>query len=944
MFAIFQQGSDFSLGWSGGIPPQLRSRIKWGALIAGVVVGFVVLSYLRTLYTDWLWFTELGLRSVFLKVLVTRVLLFVAAGLIFVVFIGISLYFAYRVSQGPEQIPLPHATHEFLKQLIIWGAVAAAVVLGLVFGSIASSQWVVFLKFSEKVPFGIVEPIFHEDASFYVFTLALYEFVRSWVLGGALAILIGTLAMYFVNFSLRGVGFLLTPGVKVQVSIIVAVIMLVLGLGNWLDRWGLVLSSQGVVFGATYADINARKVALLVLTIVAFASVVLILINAYMRGVRLLVGAVVLWVVLAIVLGALWPNAIQRFRVNPQEFAREKQYIETNIQFTRFGYGLAEVKEQLYPVDPTLLSEATSATADLVKENLRTIDNIRLWDRVPLTSVYRFEQLIRPYYDFGEADVDRYLIDGQYRQVMLSAREVAPEKLDEASQTWVNMKLRYTHGFGVAMSPVTEFSSLGRPEFFAADIPPDGVISVESKTQVGPPATVISNPRIYFGENTLGFVIVNTNQLELDYYQAELNEVTDSQYDGLGGVPIGSLLARLAYAWQLGDLNVLISGEITGDSRILYRRQVQQRVSTVAPFLRLDEDPYIVAAEGGLFWIQDAYTFTERFPYSDPNAAFGFNYIRNSVKVTIDAYDGTMRFYVADPDDAMIKTYQGIFPELFIPIEDMPASLRAHVRYPLDLFGFQSGKYLRYHMSDPQDFYNLEDIWNIPNEKFGQSDELQRVEPYYIIMKIPGEEREEFVLLLPFTRNEPNPIMAGWLAARNDGESYGELVALIFPKERRVKGPEQIEADIDTNVEISQQFTLLCQTGSFCIRGNILVIPIASGDKFGLLYAEPIYLQAENVAFPALKKVILATDEKVVMEDSVPLALEELTGFSRTATTAPADGAPAPPEPATAPEPADALRTEIGGLSEAFEALKVNLRVLEEALNRLKELAGPTEE
>ena len=920
------------------IPFQLAGRLKWAVAVAAIIVALIVLSVLRSIYTDWLWYGELGFRSVYMKVLVTRVVLFVAGGAIFAVAAGVCLFFAHKVSQGPEEIPLPPQIRGVLGRLIFWGTVAAVAALSVIFGVIAAGQWEVFLRFSSSSSFGIPDPVYAKDVSFYVFGMPLYEFVQSWVLGAAIVLLLATLGVYFVNFSFRGVGLLVTAGVKLQVSVIGAIIVLIVSVGLWLDRWALVLSGHGAVFGAAYTDLNARKNALLILTIIAVASAILMLINAYLRGVRMLIGAVALLVVMAFVLLVLWPNAMQRLTVRPNEFAKEEPFIERNIQFTRDAFALDEVVDQAYPVDPTL-------TAEMVEQNRQTVDNIRLWDRGPLSSVYRFEQVIRPYYDFKDADVDRYVVDGEYRQVMLAAREVALDNLaveNPDSQTWINQKLRYTHGFGVAMSPVTEFTAKGRPEYFAQDIPADGVIAVQSKGAEGEPEIVINNPRIYYGEETTDYVIVNTNTEELDYQAADEGSPRSVRYvdiGGGGGVPIGSFIRRAAYAWQLRDINILVTGEFTDESRLQYRRAVEERVSTVAPFLRLDADPYIVAAEGALFWIQDAYTVSNRYPYSDPSPD-GFNYIRNSVKVVMDAFNGDMSFYVWDTDDPLISTYEKIFPDLFVSKDQMPESLRSHVRYPQDMFLFQAAKYLRYHMTQPQDFYNLEDIWSIPREKFGQSGELQPVLPYYVIMKMPGEQREEFVLLLPYTRNEPNPIMAGWLAARNDGEAYGELVALTFPKERRVKGPEQIEADIDTDETISEWTTLRCDEslGSFCIRGNLLVVPVAVGDTFGLLYAEPIYLQAENVEFPALKKVVLATDDKVVMEDSVPEALAALTG----ADLAPAadDEAPATVQPAPSGSPA---QTAIDKLDDELGELKATLSELEKALQALRDAIGGQE-
>ena len=910
-----------------GIPTQLGGRVRWLVIIVSVVVAFFLLAFLRGLYTDWLWFGALDFRSVYITVLVTRVALFLVGAIVFGIALGASLYVTNRISRGPEEIPLPPATRDLIKKLIYWGTIVGAVVLSVIFGVLAAGDWEIFLRFTNSVTFNVDDPVFGKDVSFYVFTMPMYEFIQQWLLTAVVAIALASGGLYFINFSFRGVGLLLTSGLRVHASVLAAILMLVIALNHWLDRWGLLLSDHGAVYGAAYTDVNARMPAQLILTIIAIAAAVLILVNAYQRGIRLLIGGVALWGVAAILLGIVWPNAVQRLTVRPNEFAREGTYITRNIDLTRVGFGLDGISEQPYSADAVL-------SPDIVADNLQTVDNIRLWDHTPISNVYKQIQLIRPYYDFNDADVDRYTVDGEVRQVMLAAREVAQEKLNPDAQTWVNTRLRFTHGFGFAMSPVTEFGSDGRPEFFAKDIPSDGVIQVKTDLQTSEPETVIENPRIYYGERTDEYVIVNTNTDELDY-QAEGSELKSTKYFGSGGVPIGSLINRAAYAWEFLDVNVLITGEITDESKLQYRRQIQERISTIAPFLMLDRDPYIVAAEGQLFWMQDAYTNTDRFPYSDPSDA-GFNYIRNSVKITVDAFNGTVKFHVWDPTDPVIQAYEGMFPKLFVSRDEMPQSLQTHVRYPRDLFEIQAEKYLRYHMLDPQDFYNLEDIWSIPTEKFGQAaTDLQPVEPYYVIMKIPGEDREEFVLLLPYTRNEP-PIMAGWLAARNDGEHYGKLLAFDFPKDRQVDGPEQIEAKIDNDPTISEWFTLRCQEGSFCIRGNLLVLPMASGDQFSILYAEPVYLQAEGVEFPELAQVILATQQNVVMEASVSEALAALIGTS--VPSGPVDGQPpSTGEPAV---PAETIQEGIDALQEALRSLLEGISEIERAIQGLSDVAG----
>lgn len=930
MASDFERGNGSPLDFGGQqqIPEQVGTIIKWGAIVVALILLFALLTFVRAVYTDWLWHDALGFKNVFIRILLTRIVLFIIGGAVFGTFLGVSLYFANRMSSGPVTLPLPPDLMEYLKRFVFWSSAATVVVISLIFGAILASRWEFFLKFANAVPFEEIDPVFGKDLSFYVFTLPVYSFLEGWILGAAIMILLTTIALYLVNFNLRGMGFTVTTELKIHVSIIAAIIMFIIAGGHWLDRWELLLSDQGAVFGAAYTDINARKPALLILSIIAVASGVLMLVNAYMSGVRLLVGAVVLWVVMAIALGVAWPALMQQFTVNPNEFVRESQYITRNIDFTRRGFALNRIEEQFYQAESEI-------TAELVRDNPQTINNIRLWDYRPLTDVYRQIQLIRPYYDFiGRVDVDRYTMGGEYRQVLLAAREVAPEKLELESQTWLNKKLVYTHGIGLAMSPVTEFTPEGRPIFFAKDIPTDGVIPIGANLSQDGPEITVDNPRIYYGENTTSYVIVKTKTGELDF-QTEEGELIRTQYTGEGGVRLSSFFRRLAYAWQFADINILISGQITGDSLIQYRRQIQERISTVAPFLVLDADPYIVAGEGRLFWMQDAYTVSDQFPYSNPtNTAVGerINYMRNSVKITVDAFDGTTRFYIWDTSDPVIGSYAKIFPDLFLPQDQMPTSLAEHVRYPIDFFNFQAQKYIKYHMQNPENFYNNEDLWAVPNEKLGQSDNLQPVEPYYVIMKLPDEEREEFVLLFPYTPNQRQNLI-GWLAARSDGGNYGKLVAFNFPKDRQIDGPEQVEARIDSDQDISAWFTLRCSEGSLCIRGNLLVIPV--GDS--LLYAEPVYIRAEGVILPELKRVILATTTKVVMEDSLSEALASLTGFTQEseAVVRPSNGQ----EPSLVPGSEEAQR-EIENLTNVIDDLKENLSQLEDALERLKDLAG----
>ena len=666
------------------IPIQIGGILKWGAVIIGVVAVFALFSLARSVYTDWLWYESLGYRGVYTKILFTRVGLFVAGMLVAGLVLAINIFLAFRKSGGQANVSLPDEAVEFLRKLVVWGSVGAGVLLSLIFGAALASQWEYFLRFLESVPFGQTDPIYGLDLGFYVFALPVYGFVQGWVLGVLVVSVLAVVAIYFIRSGLRGDRFSIAPSLKVHVSVVGALILFTIAAGQWIDRWELLLSEDGAVFGAAYTDLNARMPALMITAIIAVASGILLLVNIWLSGMRLFMGAVVLWVVASLALGAAWPSLVQRLTVTPNEFVRESEYISNNLEFTRQGYALDNIDEQFYQA-------GSEVTSELIADNALTINNIRLWDYRPLTDVYRQIQLIRPYYDFIGVDVGRYTIGGSYRQVLLAAREVATDKLQPESQTWLNLHLFYTHGIGIAMSPVTEFTPEGRPLFFAKDIPADGVIpiGVEGAPE---PELLVENPRIYYGENTDDYVIVKTNTDELDF-QTEEGGLIRTSYTGDGGVGLSSFVRRMAYAWQFADVNILISGEITSESLIQYRRQVQERIKSIAPFLWLDEDPYIVVADGQLFWMQDAYTVTDHFPYSDPTDTEGgerINYIRNSVKITVDAFNGDVLMYEWDANDPIIATYRGMFPGLFKSQEEMPPALAQHVRYPQDMFDLQA--------------------------------------------------------------------------------------------------------------------------------------------------------------------------------------------------------------------------------------------------------------
>ena len=848
---------------------KFDGRLKWLALLL-ILVPVLFLSWLgRGIYTDYLWYSQLGYEDVFLTVLLTKVILFVV-GFVFVFALMLAnLFYVNKRTTGPIEAALPDDLIGVIRKLVLIGCIVVSAIVAVVLGSMIASQWEIFLRFSNAAEFGVTDPLYQNDLSFYVFELPIYSFLQGWILIAVALTIVATGALAFLNFTLRGTAFVLTTQLRNHLLVLGAIAVLIISAGYWIDRLELVRSDQGIVFGAAYADVFARQPAFLILCITGVLVAIIMLVGSFMGKMRLSLAPVGIWVILIIALGTIWPSVVQQFSVDPDEFVKERKYIERNIEFTKLGFGLEAIDETFYQAEGEI-------TPELIQENIPTVENIRLWDYKPLTNVYKQIQLIRPYYDFKDADVDRYYIDGEYRQVLLAAREVAPEKLKEEAQTWVNEKLFYTHGIGIAMSPATEFTPEGRPIFFAKDIPANGEIPVSSPKAGASPDIMVNNPRIYYGENSEGYVIVNTDTQELDYQTGE-GDLIVTNYEGSGGVGVGSYFRKLLYAWQMRDINILISNQLNENSRIQYRRSVEDRVSTVAPFLKLDKDPYIVAGNGQLYWIQDAYTTSDKFPYSQPtdeaDTLEEYNYIRNSIKIVVDAYTGDLHFYLWDPTDPVALTYQKMFPTLFSSIESMPEGLYSHVRYPQGLFAVQAEKYIKYHMEDPQHFYGNEDLWAFPQEKFGQKEGLQPLEPYYVIMRLPGETKEEFVQLIPYTP-DGRPNMVGWLAARSDASEYGKLVAFNFPKDRQVDGPEQVEARIDNDQEISAWFTLRCTEGSTCIRGNLLVIPIGNS----ILYAEPIYIQAEGVSFPELKKVILSTADKVVMGDSLNDALYLLTG------------------------------------------------------------------
>ena len=918
------------------LPTNIRPLVIGAAALGGFIAFMLLLSWFRSIYTDLLWFDNLGFREVFSTIIVTRVWLFVAGAAALAALVSVNIYLTYRYGQGPQMAPMPEETLKVLRPLVLAGVVFVVGVVSLVFGGVSAANWDTVLAFMNSSSFGIDDPQFNQDVSFYVFQMPLYHFVRGWLLGAVIISMLFTLGMYFVHFSLRGAVFTFTPAVRVHVSVLGALLLFIFAAGYYLSIFDLVYSDRGAVVGATYTDVTARVLSLRVLMAIVFVGGVLLLINALAwQRLQLIVGVLGLWIGAAIVIGLLYPSMVQRFQVVPNELEREEPYIIRNIEMTRHAFALNRIEEQDYP-----LAEVGVLNAPLVEGNQETLDNIRLWDHRPFKDVLNQVQFFRLYYTFLNVDVDRYVLeeDGetQLRQVMLGVRELSPDNLPQESQRWVNRKLQYTHGYGAVVAPVVDFTREGRPKFIVKDIPVEGQLAV-------------TQPEVYYGEQTEDdYVIVNSNEPEVDFPGPEGSPIY-TQYQGNGGIPLSGFFRRLAYAWEFRDINILISGEVAPESRIQYHRNIQERITAVAPFLHLDADPYIVIADGRLLWVQDAYLTTDRFPYATPlTGRFGtFNYIRNSVKVVMDAYDGALTFYVFETEDALVQTYAKVFPVLFEDasrMDELHPGLRAHVRYPQDLFEAQAIQYLTYHMTDPKVFFNKEDQWSIPNEFF--RDDFQPMEPYYLNMRLPREDEQEFVLLLPFTPvNRDN--MVAWLAARSDGEEYGKLVSFDFPKGRQIDGPAQVEKRIDQEPVIKQDFTLLCPPGGAarCIRGNLLVIPLegdeATGAENTLIYAEPLYLQAGGTPFPELKRVILVDGERVVMRARLEDALEALTGDAPATSTISTASTEALTRITTTGQPSTTetdFETELGRASEALDELQRQLQALQEALDRLETL------
>jgi len=823
-------------------------RVLIGFLVAfaAIVLLPVLSGNTITFFTDWLWFSSVNQLGVLETRILARVVLGAAAALLVVGFTAVNWFLLPRRLLGRFQFEIrgkgrPSITIGARLLTIVLGVIAALVALTL--ASTAADKWMTALRFLHGQPFGLSDPIFNLDVGFYVFKLPFYRFLVGWVTGLVVLTGIGNALLYVFAGRVReaeAIGHL---------SVLGALFLISKAVDYQLQRWALLQSSAGVVYGAGYTDVNARLPLLYALMGVVVIGALVLLINISLRRWKLLLYVGGAWVALSL-MGQFYPAAVQRFTVEPNELAVEREFINHNIRFTRYAYGLDDVEEFDYQLSEDLTSQ------DL-EDNAETLDNVRLWDWKPLRATYEQIQEIRTYYTFSDVDIDRYTLDGRLRQVNLAVRELDTEQMREDARTWINQHLIYTHGYGLCLSPVGEVSEEGLPRLLVRNIPPD----------TASPELEITRPEIYFGEETSNYVIVNTTEEEFDYPSGDQNVYT--RYQGSAGVPIGGLVRRIAFALRFNSTPILLSNAISPESRILFHRVLSDRVEMVAPMLWYDADPYPVVVDGRIVWLYDAYSWTGRFPYSRPWG--GLNYIRNSVKVAVDAYTGEMTFYVVDPEDPVIQTYQSIFPDLFTSVEEMDPALREHWRYPEQLFRIQADLYGAYHMQDPRVFYNQEDLWQAPMEV--RESENTEMSPYYVTVQLPDSEKAEFMMIRPYVPTGKQNMVA-WLYADSDGSDYGELGVYKFSKESLVYGPMQVESRIDQDPAISEQLTLWNQRGSSVNRGNLIVTPIDGS----LLYIEPIYLQAEASRLPELKRVVVSYKNRVAMANSLSAGLAQVLG------------------------------------------------------------------
>ncbi|MGH7529018.1 MAG: UPF0182 family protein [Gemmatimonadales bacterium] len=897
-------------------------------LVVAVALLVIVLPTLVRLLAEWPWFNALGYGRVFATRMIAATLLGVLTGGLAFAFLYANLRFAQRgavpkpvVMQMNVQTPEVDVTR-LLRRL----ALPAALGLAVLFALGASSGWLPVLQFLRQTPFGVTDPVFGRDLAYYVFTVPVVAGVLAVLTALGLLALIACGALYLLrrDVIVYQKHVTIEPSARMHLAVLLALLFVVTALRVYFVRLpGVLYSTKGPLVGASYADLHGTVVGLYLAGLAALAGAVLVILGARSRHLaRNALVAVGIYFGVSFLGIVVYPALIQKLVVAPNELAKETPQLRSHIDATRRAWGLDSVLVR------DLSGEARLSERD-IRNNRATIDNVRLWDRDPLLQTFAQLQEIRTYYDFVSVDDDRYVIDGQYRQVMLSPRELNPASLP--TRTFINERLTFTHGMGLTLGPVNEVTAAGLPVLFIQDLPPASSVSLE-----------VTRPEIYFGELTNSWVFTNTQQSEFDYPAGDANIFT--HYQGTGGVRVGGLLRRLVLATHFGSLKVLLSSDITSESRALYVRNIRARARTALPFLTFDADPYMVIdAAGRLRWILDAYTTTRRYPYSQ-GLRNGVNYMRNSVKVVIDAFEGSVTAYLAEPGDPLVRTFAKIFPGIFQPLDSMPAELRAHIRYPEDLFRIQSDLYATYHMAEPRIFYHREDQWQKP--VLSIVPERPELFVRHIVMRLPGERQAEFILMVPFTpRGKDN--LASWMVARNDGDHYGELVVYRFPKQSLVFGPTQIVNRINQDTEIARQVSLWDQGGSQVVRGNLLVIPIEES----LIYVMPLYLRAEGGRIPELKRVVVAHENRVVMEETLDEGLSRLFGGGMER---PIDRVAAAPgaAPAANARAADLARRATESFQRALEAQRAGdwarygeeLRRLEATLRQLQVVLEGSEE
>ena len=924
-------------------PASTRSRRVLTIVVVVFVAILLTLRSVAVFWTDFLWFSSIDQTDVWRTLIFTRVYLVAGASVVAFLLFWANLWLADRLSPRGRLAP-GTADEEIIERFQDWVSprvrrvrLLVAAAFGLLLGLGAAIWWRDFLYWRHGGEFGVADPIFNSDISRYVLDLPFYRAVFGWAFQLFVVIALVTAALHYLNGGIEVQNARrVSPGVKVHLSILFAILAVLKAVGYVLDQWELLYSTRGRVIGASFTDVNAQLPALRLLVIISLVAAVILLVNLRFRGWTLPMVALGLWLATSIGVGGLYPFLIQRFQVEPSEKEKEVEFVAHNIEFTRAAYNLADVAVRPF-----------AASADLTVEDLEanrpTIDNIRLWDPGVLRTTYSELQEIITYYRIEDVDVDRYEIDGELTQVMVSARELDEDNIPAGG--WVNDRLVYTHGFGAVVSPANSVTGEGRPAFLVKDIPP--------VTDLDELALGVEGSRIYFSDGSeADHVVAATGEAEVDFPIGGGANVETNSYTGAGGIQLGNLLQRAAFALRFSEIEMLISGELEADSKVLMVRNVRERVTKVAPFLEPDADPYLVLLDGRLVWVIDLYTTSDDYPYAQPAVAgrlnrirglpSRFNYIRNPVKAVVDAHDGTMTFYVVDDTDPLIQAQQRIFPGLFTAGSDMPDELRAHLRYPEDLFRVQSDMYTLYHMVDADDFFSIVDPWQIARDpsdsdrpelrgegtfRDSNNNEFRPMLPYYLLMRLPGDDELSFIIMQPFTpRGRPN--MVSFLVAKSGPQDYGQIIDFTLPSERAQQGPGQVGDFINQDPEISPQFSLLRTGGSNVIQGNMLVVPVEES----LLYVQPIYIRAtgggdaasqQSVGIPEFKFVIVSFDGNIKMRESLDEALAAVFGR--------APGGARPPVPGTEPTPGtpdvpDEVAALLDAAVEAFDAAEVALQ------------------